>query len=124
MKLRIIQYDLICHNGEYEALVELLSGMSISQQVNKNGWEYFVMPEGTVKISLMDKRSYKGSEGNLEGRVLMGVTRTTRKEPEYVKKIIERLSGKLSGQSTFTPEELVDLYLAENYGRLLERKRN
>ena len=121
MKFRMKQYDLICHNGEYERLLEGLNQIALSfSPTDKDGWQNFVMPD-QVKISIKDLRNSKNSDENLEGRVIFAVARTTWKEPEYVKRIVNRLGGTPGGESEYSAEGIIDLYLGENYSQLQER---
>lgn len=109
------QYDLSCYLREYEALTRVLGEMAFShQETDERGWQNFVMPKGTVKISIKDDRPSRSEGKELRGRVLMAVRRTTFREPKYVKEIVQRLGGKSSGGGSYTNEGLVDLYLSES----------
>ncbi|MCX6746895.1 MAG: hypothetical protein NTU63_02045 [Candidatus Pacearchaeota archaeon] len=113
-KIRTTSYDLTCYAGEYEDLIKALSEIAISHGT-EDKWQYFLMPKGKIKISLLDNRYGRNTRGELEGRVRMAIQRTTFKEPRYVRRILKRLEGESNADGSFTENGIIQLHLKENH---------
>lgn len=118
-----IKVYLTCLNGEYEKLLECLKDYTFVQGALEEGRPYFVTPGNDTRISFNDIRASKSEDGKgVEGRVLMYVERTSRREPDFIRAIVKRLAGRNTGSGGW--ESLagrIELYLGKDYGEFKRR---
>ncbi|MBI2632160.1 hypothetical protein HYW75_04090 [Candidatus Pacearchaeota archaeon] len=122
---RISTYELQCLNGEYEKLLECLKHHTFFQGTLENGRPYFITPSIDARITFDDQRVSKSEDGkDVEGKVLMYVERTSRREPDFVKFIVKRLAGRDTGSGGWgNLADMIELYLGKDYGEF-KRKYN
>ena len=108
-------YDLNCGDSEYKGLIDFFTHASLSNQVNRYGWQTFAMPDN-IQISIKDRRGE-----NSFGAVSMGVKRTSLREPRYVRRIVKRFEGSSNGSMTSTIEGLLERYVGKNSEDFLGR---
>ncbi len=100
MKVKSNSYELTKLNGSYDKVAEALRTDAMMHSVVGNR-EQFYMPGGQVTLQL--RRS-----GNT---TFLDVTRTSWREPRYVKNILEQLGGRWSEsyEGRVSPDRTIDL---------------
>ena len=100
MKVKSNSYELTKLNGNYDKVAEALRTEAMIHSVVGDR-EQFYMPGGQVTLQL--RRS--GDTNFLD------VTRTSWREPKYVKNILEQLGGRWSGsyEGRVSPDKTIDL---------------
>ena len=115
-KIKEQQYDLTCKVGEYEALLNSLNLIASGHfPTDKDGWTTYLISSENVELSLNDQRR------KLEGTVVMYV-RTSLKEPEFVKQIVQRLHGKRTSSGVYNNKYIINLYLKDSYKKFRDKK--
>lgn len=100
MKVKSDSYILTKLNGNYERVAEALRGEAMMHSVVGNR-EQFYMPGGKVTLQLRDFGRKK----------FLDVTRTSLRQPKYVRNLIEQLGGKWSGSFEGSPGDSLDILL-------------
>lgn len=86
MKVKSNSYELTRLNVNYDRVVEALRTDAMMHSVVGNR-EQFLMPGGQVTLQLR----------KVDDTVFLDVTRTSLREPAYVRSIVEQLGGRWSG---------------------------
>jgi len=102
MRVKSDSYELTKLAGNYEKVAEALRYEAMMHSVVGDR-EQFYMPGGKVTLQLR----------KCEDKTFLDVTRTSWREPGYVKKILEQLGGEWSGSHVgkVQPDKSIDLLL-------------
>lgn len=105
--IRSDSYELTDINKDYDKVVQALRNESMIHS-SVDGREQFYMPGGKVTLQLR-----RGMGSDYSGTTFLDVIRTSWTEPNYVKRIIERLGGIWSGSSRrkVRPDKTLDRLL-------------
>ena len=109
--LHIKRYKLECENGEYTGLIGILQGLSKSTRVLGDEWNsYFIPIQGSNLQVLIKNTGKKTKEEKLE--ILMDVARQSiaLRQPEFLRRILDRYDGHFKGYLDCSQEEFLELY--------------